>query len=143
VTRAAFADATPHWAPDIAPDQWWTSRTLMELAIGYRRWCDPCGRMRTPWIRGEFGFQSLLGGPVLFQHCTVCDSEWRGAALTALWKQEGDTIRLGLRGTSWWTYDEVTLDALRSCPDVRGAVDMIWERMERAGRYMQVEGGHR
>jgi hypothetical protein len=92
--------------------------------------------------RGDLGLLWLLARPVLFQHCPACGTEWSGI-LTADWKRIGGKIRFGLRGKHWWTYDEVTLDAFGSCPDVRGAADLIWQRMERAGRYMEVEGGHR
>jgi hypothetical protein len=129
---------------DVAlPDRWWMDSTLVRGFVGYRRHCTYCDQPRRPDLHAESRFLSWFRTPVLYQTCSVCGHQWADGAITpSMWFDAGGTIHLRLRGDHWWVYDQVTLESLRTCPDVRGAFDLVWQRMERAGRAIEARGGH-
>ncbi|MGK5677597.1 hypothetical protein [Actinoplanes sp. URMC 104] len=143
------------WEVDLGvPDRWWERRDQVEQVLGYRRWCPACLALRVPRLHGEVDEPDLpwldanatLGWrrPWFYQTCSWCSRSWHGAAMTAhIGLGDDDIFQLRLSSSRWWVRDSVTLEALRRCPDIRSMADMIWERMERAGRHIEVEGAYR
>jgi hypothetical protein len=125
------------------PERWWQYPHVRVLLAGYRRLCVYCDAPRAPQLHSDpSSLKSWLLGPALYQVCSGCGQMWHDGVYTSSLALIADTIHLRLRGARWWVYDQVTLEALRSCPDVRGMFDLIWQRMERAGRCIEVRGGH-
>jgi hypothetical protein len=120
--------------------RWWTDRRAAAAAIGYRRRCEMCDAMKFPEVNVSMRW---FRRSRLYQTCATCRFEWPGRALTSSFWVDGQSIHLRLRGDSWWVYDQVTLEALRECPDVRGAADLIWSRMEREGLLTEARGARR